>query len=128
VRLLLDTHSFLWFILGDSRLSAGARSLIENADNERWLSMASAWEMAIKVSLGKMNVFQPFDTLLATHLQRNNVFLLPISLPHVLRVVTLPFHHRDPFDRMIAVQSLSENLPLVSADSVFDNYGVQRLW
>jgi PIN domain nuclease of toxin-antitoxin system len=128
MNLLLDTHTFLWFILGDPQLSARAKDLIEDTRNEKWLSVASVWEMAIKVSVGKLTLHQPFDILLTDQLQRNGIELLPITLPHLFQVATLPFPHRDPFDRLLIAQSLVEKMPCVSADAVFDNYGVTRLW
>ncbi len=90
--------------------------------------MASAWELAIKVSTGKLTLAQPLPLFLPDQLQRNTLQLLPITLPHILHVATLPFHHRDPFDRLLIAQSLIEPIPIISADAVFDGYGVQRLW
>src|SRR5262249_53580287 len=105
-----------------------ARRLIEDPNNAKFLSMASAWEIAIKVGIGKLLIGQPLDIFLPDQLERNGIDLLPIALPHVFRVTTLPMHHRDPFDRLLIAQSLVEAMPLVSVDSVFDVYGVQRLW
>lgn len=126
--ILLDTHAFLWFIAGDRRLSTTARTMIEDARNLRWLSMASVWEIAIKTSLGRLTTPEPIDTFLVDQLQRNGINLFPISLVHVLRVATLPFLHRDPFDRLIAAQCLTETIPIVSRDEVFEYYGATRLW
>jgi PIN domain nuclease of toxin-antitoxin system len=128
VRLLLDTHSFLWFITDHPHLSAVARGLIADPQNVRVLSLASAWEMGIKVSLGKLTLAQPLPVVFSSQLQSNRVALLPITLDHVLHIANLPYHHRDPFDRMLIAQALVEQLPIVSADAVFDAYGVQRLW
>src|SRR5207244_12653755 len=102
MRLLLDTHSFLWFISGDSKLSPSARAAIEEPTNEVMFSPASAWEMAIKMSLGKLTLTEPFEVLVPREVRRNGFRLLPIELPHVAVVASLPFHHRDPFDRLLA--------------------------
>ncbi|MCK6562974.1 type II toxin-antitoxin system VapC family toxin [bacterium] len=128
MNLLLDTHAFLWFIKDDASLSLRARGLIEEPENKRLLSIVSLWEIAIKASLGKIVLKLPFDALMPRQLQENDIDLLPIALPHLGLVERLPFHHRDPFDRLIIAQSLVENLPLVSIDSQFDKHGVQRLW
>ena len=128
MKLLLDTHSFLWFIDGNPRLSATARQLIEDPANERLVSIASLWEMAIKASIGRLTFAQPFATLMLDQLQRNSMQVLDITLTHTAYVATLPFHHRDPFDRMLIVQALVETIPIISVDSVFDAYGVTRLW
>ena len=128
MRLQLDTHSFLRFVEGNTQLSPESRRLIEDEDNSKWLSMASVWELAIKISIGKLTLAQPLEEYLANQMNRNGIALLPIALPHVLRVQTLPLHHRDPFDRLIVAQSLVEDMPLVSADSLLDTYGIKRLW
>ena len=128
MRLLLDTHAFLWFINGDARFSATARALVEDSANTSSISVASIWEMAIKVSIGKLTFRQPFTTLLPRQLERNGIALLGITIDHALAVTVLPFHHRDPFDRLLIAQAMTEQLPLVSADAVFDAYAVTRLW
>ena len=126
MRLLIDTHIFLWFVWNDVRLKALPRSLIEDPDNDILLSIASVWEVAIKVSTLKLKLLQPVDVFFAEQLERNAITLLPITLAHTAHVATLPFHHRDPFDRLLAAQSLTENVPLLSVDAVFDRYGVSR--
>lgn len=128
MRILLDTHSFLWFVSDDAHLSTTARSLMEDGGNELLLSMASVWEIAIKVSLGKLSLDQPLDSFLPTQLEHNDIDILPIELSHSLKVAALPFSHRDPFDRMLIAQSLVEELPILGADQLFDLYGVRRLW
>ncbi len=128
MRLLLDTYAFLWFINGDARFSTTARALIEDSANTSSISVASIWEMAIKVSIGKLTFRQPFTTLLPQQLERNGIALLGITIDHALAVTALPFHHRDPFDRLLIAQAMTEQLPLVSADVVFDSYAVTRLW
>jgi PIN domain nuclease of toxin-antitoxin system len=128
VNLLLDTHSFIWFVEDNPSLSSHARRLIEEPTNDVFLSIASVWEMAIKVSLGKLDLSQPFDLFIPNQLLLNDITLLDITVSHTLRVATLPFHHRDPFDRLLIAQSLVEGMPLISIDSIFDAYSVNRLW
>ena len=128
MNLLLDTHSFIWFVEDSPSLSAQARALIEEPTNAVFFSMASVWEMAIKVSLGKLHLSQPFDLFIPNQLLLNDITILDITVNHTLLVATLPFHHRDPFDRLLIAQSLVERMPCVSIDSVFDAYSVDRLW
>ena len=128
MRLLLDTHTFLWFIGGDAALSPYARQLIEDRTNERLLSIASLWEMAIKVSLDRLTVPLPFTDLVAEHVYGNAMDLFGISLHHLDVLATLPFHHKDPFDRLIIAQGQAENIPILSRDPAFDDYAIRRLW
>jgi PIN domain nuclease of toxin-antitoxin system len=101
VKLLLDTHSFIWFIEDNLSLSLRARTLIEEPTSEVLLSVASVWEMAIKVSLGRLQLSQPFELFIPHQLLLNDITLLDITLNHTLKIATLPFHHRDPFDRLL---------------------------
>lgn len=126
--LLLNTHAMLWFFWNDPQLSADAKSAIENAGNRKLVSVASCWEVAIKVGLGKLDLGESSRTFLPREIANNNFELLLIQLNHATMVEELPLHHRDPFDRLLVAQSMVENLRLVSADPVFDAYGVQRLW
>ena len=128
MRLLLDTHSFLWFIAGDLRLSPTARRAIEDESNELLISVGSLWEMAIKVSLGKLILDQPFEMLIPEHLDALGVGVLQIDVDHLVQLTALPFHHRDPFDRLIAAQALVDSLAVVGGDAVFDDYGLHRIW
>jgi len=128
VNLLLDTHSFLWFVTDHPLLSPHARLLISDPTNALFLSIASVWEMAINVSLGKLELHQPFDLFIPNQLVQNDITLLDITVHHTLHTAGLPFHHRDPFDRLLIAQSLVEGMPLLSTDRVFDSYGIQRLW
>ena len=128
MRLLLDTHTFLWFIDGDTALSSYARQLIEDRTNERLLSIASLWEMAIKASLGRLTLTLSFTDLVAKHVHGNAIELFEILPSHLDVLTTLPFHHKDPFDRMIIAQSQAENMPILSRDSAFDDYAIRRLW
>ena len=128
MNLLLDTHALLWFLAGDPRLSTTARAAIEDLGNTRWFSVASAWEIAIKASLGKLTLTGPFHELIPVQLRSNSIQLLPIAPEHLNGLLTLPFHHRDPFDRMLVSQAVVENATLVSADATLDRYAVPRLW
>ena len=126
--LLLDTHAFLWWIEDDQRLSRRARNAISRPDGQCYVSAATWWEMAIKLSLGRLKIAANLDRFLAEQMGANGFHPLPLQLTHVARVVDLPFHHRDPFDRMLAAQALVEGFSLVSADTVFRRYGVRRIW
>ena len=128
MRLLLDSHAFLWFVWSDARLSVKARDLIQDPGNEVLLSLATAWEISIKVSLGKLALDRPVTTFFREHVAANQLTVLPLSLDHATRVSELPFHHRDPFDRLLVAQCLAEQLPLVSVDEKMDAYGIQRIW
>ncbi|HYW22343.1 MAG TPA: type II toxin-antitoxin system VapC family toxin [Nodularia sp. (in: cyanobacteria)] len=126
MRQILDTHILIWFVSGDPRISASMRSQIENNDN--LLSLASVWEMAIKHSIGKLNFQSSFNEFVEQQIIMNGIELLPIIIDHVVVVSSLPLHHRDPFDRLLIAQSIVENIPLLSADQIFDAYPIQRLW
>ena len=128
MRLLLDTHAWLWFVLGDSSLSAAARGLIEDPANDKLLSPASYWETAIKISIGKYTLPQPHDLFVRAAIEGQGFQILPILPSHTATVSTLPFHNRDPFDRLLVSQALTEGIPLVSCDTLLDTYGVRRLW
>lgn len=123
---LLDTQAFLWWVTDDRRLSKRAARAI--AGTACLLSVASCWEMAIKASLGKLSVLGAVDRFVQDQIEVNGFNLLAISLEHVSGVAGLPFHHRDPFDRLLAAQALAEDLSVVSADPVFRRYGVTRVW
>lgn len=126
--LLLDTHAVLWFFWDDARLSGRAKTLMEDADNRKLVSIASCWEIAIKAGLGKLDLGEPSRSFLSREIARNNFELLPISLDHTTMVEGLVQHHRDPFDRLLVAQATAARLSLVSADAVFDQYGVSRMW
>jgi PIN domain nuclease of toxin-antitoxin system len=128
MKLLLDTHAFLWFIMGSSNMSPSARALIEDEASERFLSVASLWEIAIKLSIGKLTLSAPFDVLIPQQLGLNGIELLGIAIDHVTVVSTLPSHHRDPFDRLLIAQAIVESMPIISIDTAFDMYAVKRLW
>lgn len=128
MRLVLDTHAFLWFVLNDSQLSTTACDLIVDPDNDVLLSPASYWEIAIKISLGKYQLPEPFETWMEHQIQINEFEILPIKISHAAIIATLPFHHKDPFDRLLVAQALVEKLPIISGDQVLDAYSVVRHW
>ena len=130
---LLDTHSFIWFVEGNNQLSPTAKTIIEDPKHTIFLSIASIWEMAIKVRLGKLELQQPFAEFVQYHIQQYHIQqydieVLPIRLNHLIQISSLELHHRDPFDRLLIVQSISENTPILSADSAFNAYNVHRIW
>jgi PIN domain nuclease of toxin-antitoxin system len=128
VRLLLDTHSFLWFVLNDSQLSATAQGLIRDPANDVLISPASYWEIAIKVRLGKIDLHATYEDFMQQGIVGNDFEILPIEPRHTSVLTTLPLHHRDPFDRLLVAQAMVEGLTLVSADAVLDQYPISRLW
>jgi PIN domain nuclease of toxin-antitoxin system len=125
---LLDTQAFLWWIDDARALSAKARRAIGDPDNECLVSLASCWELAIKLSLGKLRLPGAIERFIPEQLAANTFRQLSIDFRHVARVASLPFHHRDPFDRLLAAQALEERCAIVSADPVFRKYGVTRVW
>jgi PIN domain nuclease of toxin-antitoxin system len=128
MRLLLDTHTILWFWWDDPQLGSKAREAIENAGNPEMVSLAAPWEVAIKVSLKKLDLGGPFPGFFRQSMQRSFFEWLPLKDHHFEVLASLPFHHRDPFDRLLIAQSLAEGMPIVSRETVFDMYGVQRIW
>jgi PIN domain nuclease of toxin-antitoxin system len=128
VKLLLDPHTFLWFIGGSNELSAHARAVIEETENDRYLSVASLWEMAIKVSIGKLEVPLPFTRLVQKHVRGNAIEVLRVEPEHLDEQRRMSFHHRDPFDRLIFAQAIVEEMPIVSCDDAFEDYSVRLVW
>jgi PIN domain nuclease of toxin-antitoxin system len=126
MKILLDTHTFLWGLSDVNRLSERVRELLPSA--ETWFSVASLWEILIKSQSGKLPLPQPSGAYVMAKLKVNGVKLLPVKLDHVLRIESLPMHHRDPFDRMLIAQSLEEKLPLVTADPLILRYPVEVIW
>nr|VFJ51369.1 MAG: PIN domain nuclease, a component of toxin-antitoxin system (PIN domain) [Candidatus Kentron sp. FW]VFJ59641.1 MAG: PIN domain nuclease, a component of toxin-antitoxin system (PIN domain) [Candidatus Kentron sp. FW] len=124
MRLLLDTSVFLRFIVGSDRLGDKTRALMEDFDNALILSVVSLWEMAIKTSIGKLELLKNFDSLIPEKLEENEIEVLPIRLAHLSEMMRLPLHHRDPFDRLIIAQSIAEGLPLITHDGIFRKYPV----
>ena len=128
MKILLDTHAFLWFIVGNPQLDNHARQLIEDPNNERFLSVASIWEMTIKASLGRLIVPTPPSLLIRDHVWSNAIELLELRPEHFDILNDLPYHHKDPFDRLIISQAQYEEMTLVSKDQAFDQYDVKLKW
>lgn len=128
MNLLVDTHALLWFLNDDPQLVPSAKALIEDPVNRKLVSIATCWEIAIKVGLKKLDLGESATTFLPRELSANKFDLLGIELSHATFVETLFLHHKDPFDRILIAQSLLESMPIVSADVLFDPYGVTRLW
>jgi PIN domain nuclease of toxin-antitoxin system len=128
MRLLLDTHAFLWFVLADARLSAAARTAVGDPANEIEISPATYWEVAIKVARKKYALTQPYQVFFETQIAVNRFRVLPIEIRHTAGLVSLPHHHKDPFDRLLIAQAMVEDIPVVSNDPQFDAYPVTRIW
>lgn len=128
MRLLLDTHALLWFLTDDARLSRTAHALVVAPSAEVWVSAASLWEIVIKSSLGKLPLPRPFAELIPPQLEKEQIQVLPIRVEHLEVLERLPFHHRDPFDRLLLAQAVAERLTLISRDEAFAAYEVQTAW
>ena len=128
MRILLDTHVLIWLVEGDKNLSTVARSTIEDEDNSLYLSIASLWEITIKLSLGKLGLQLSVDEMVESFLIPGGIEILQIETGHLSILRDLPLHHRDPFDRLIIAQAQAEKMTLISADGVFDLYGVDLQW
>lgn len=128
MKVLLDTHAFLWAITADERLSAAARQVFLDGATQPLLSVASLWEIAIKVQIGKLPLPEPADRYLLDQLSRNAIQTLPVLASHALALFRLPPLHRDPFDRLLVAQCQVEGLPLVSGDAQLRQYAVEILW
>ncbi|MDP8972784.1 MAG: type II toxin-antitoxin system VapC family toxin [Actinomycetota bacterium] len=128
MRLLLDTHAFLWWIGDDPRLSERAREVFSDGNNDLIFSAASGWEIAIKARLGRLRVPGDLSAYLFGQLTENYISVLPVQLSHALRVHALPDHHRDPFDRLLVAQAIVEETPLLSADPWIARYPVEVVW
>jgi PIN domain nuclease of toxin-antitoxin system len=128
MKLLLDTHTFLWFIAGDAKLSSNARLLIDDVANDKFVSVVSLWEIAIKYGLGRLVLTDKFEVLFPNQIINNGFEQLAIENRHFYEFIKLPQHHSDPFDRLLIAQAISEQMSMVSIDSAFDNYSVNRIW
>ncbi len=128
MRVLLDTHTFLWWISNDTRLSSRAREIISNGNNELLLSAASGWEIAIKVRLGRLQLPYEPERFIPEQLVINAIQSLPIKISHALHTYSLPIYHRDPFDRIIIAQAQLEGLPILTSDPQIAKYKVEIIW
>ncbi len=127
-KILLDTQAFIWFYESNPFLSQKARATIEKTENDCFVSMATFWEMSIKMNLGKLNVKGLSLQEFMDEVDEHRFFSLAISRQHILENEKLPLHHRDPFDRILISQAIVENWPIISSDDAFDNYQIQRIW
>ena len=131
MRYLLDSHTLLWYISGSAELSLKARSIIGEENNDLYVSIASLWEISIKYGLGKLEIKGSYESI-ADDLTENDIEILPISFAHTKVLATLPLYHKDPFDRILVSQALSENIDIVSKDEIFDRYfkgeAIGRIW
>ena len=121
MKYLIDTHAFIWYSVGDAKLSAKAKEIIDS-ESEKYISIASLWEMSIKVSIGKLTFVKPFEEIIEEQLRINNYQILPINKSHLFMLSSLELHHRDPFDRIIICQSIAEKIPVVTVDERFKEY------
>ena len=128
MRLLLDTQCLIWYVDQDYLLTATAHAAITSSANQLYLSAATIWEIAIKVGIGKLPLSLPYRVWVEKAIADLGLLILPITVEYADRQASLPPYHRDPFDRLLAAQSLAEAMPLVSADAAFDRYGVSRVW
>jgi PIN domain nuclease of toxin-antitoxin system len=128
MRVLIDTHVFIWWTSDVKKLSSRVHDLLLDPSTEAILSMVSIWEMQIKLSLGKLQFRTTLSELVDDEINRNRIELLPLSLSHIYALSNLPHHHRDPFDRILIAQSMDEDLQILSIDEKFDAYGVKHLW
>lgn len=128
MKVLLDTHAFLWLVDGDSRLSQRAKEIFLAEENALFLSAASLWEIAVKLSLGKLELAKDWADVVTSEMSSNRIQWLPVELVHCAELSKLPFHHRDPFDRMLISQAVCENMAVLSRDPVFSDYPIQIEW
>ncbi len=128
MKVLLDTHSLLWLVTDHPGLSDRAKALFLDERNELVVSAVTGFEIAVKFSLGELKLTEPPREFLENRICNNALSRLPISLEHTCRLAHLPFHHRDPFDRLLAAQAIAEDLPILSRDAVLSDYGVERIW
>ena len=125
---LLDTHTFIWWILDDPRLSARVRAILQQQDNDIFFSIASIWEISIKAQLGRIPFSEDPAVVIPQQIAANGLLVLPIEVPHALQVYRLPLLHRDPFDRMLVAQAMIEDLPLLTSDPLIAQYPVSVIW
>lgn len=127
MNILLDTHAFMWFVNGDPMLGKAAKDAIENLENKILMSVASLWEIAVKVNIGKLSLSRPY-TEIRDQMEENFIELLPITFDHTIQLTDLPLHHRDPFDRLIIAQAMTEKMAVLTKDENFKHYPVDIIW
>jgi len=128
MNILLDTHTFLWWVAEDAQLSLRAKEIIANPDNKIYFSVVSAWEIIIKVGIGKLSLSEPPETYIPSRIIANQFEILAVQMPHILKINSLPNFHKDPFDRLLIAQSLVEDLSLLTVDNAIAQYPVKTIW
>jgi PIN domain nuclease of toxin-antitoxin system len=128
MRVLLDTHALLWLITGDKRLSKTSMKIFLNTDNRLYFSIISLWEICIKKSLDKISLKNNWLDIIQEEMKTNSIQWLPVEVHHCAKVIELPFYHRDPFDRMLIAQAMTEDLSILSRDNRFSAYDVKCIW
>ncbi|KOR29022.1 twitching motility protein PilT [Achromatium sp. WMS1] len=128
MKLLLDTHAFIWLNHAPEKLSTTIREYCEQGTEQFFLSLVTPWEMQIKQQLGKLHIQPVVNQVIDVNIKENNITLLPITLAHIEQLNNLPMHHRDPFDRMLIAQAQVEKMTLVTIDKIFANYNIDIIW
>ncbi len=128
MNLVLDTHTFLWIVTNDNKLSTKAKKYYLDKENDKFLSGVSIWEIAIKISMGKLKIGEPLGLFIEKHAIGNSIKILEIKHTHLYILESLPFHHKDPFDRAIIAQCIFEGYQIIGNDKAFDPYPVERVW
>jgi PIN domain nuclease of toxin-antitoxin system len=128
MKVLVDTHTFIWALLYDHRLTSKAKQILTSNEHELVFSLVSLWEIAIKIKTGKLNTIGSSVAYIRDEMNAYGMQLLPIRYEHILQLESLPHHHSDPFDRLLIAQALTESLPILSGDSAFANYGIKLVW
>jgi PIN domain nuclease of toxin-antitoxin system len=128
MKVLVDTHTFIWDIIADHRSSAKAKQMLRSDEHELVFSLVSLWEIAIKIKTGKLNTIGSSVAYIRDEMNAYGIELLPIRYEHILQLESLPAHHSDPFDRLLIAQAITESIPILTGDKAFDRYGVKRIW
>jgi PIN domain nuclease of toxin-antitoxin system len=128
MKVLVDTHTFLWAFLHDHRLTSKAKQILTSNEHELVFSLVSLWEIAIKIKTGKLHTIGSSVAYIRDEMDAYGMQLLPIRYDHVLQLESLPHHHGDPFDRLLIAQALTESLPILSGDRIFASYGIKLVW
>ena len=128
MKYLIDTHALLWIVTKNKKLSKKVKDIYLNSENQIFISLASLWEMAIKINLKKLSINEPLKDFVKNQIKSNDINILDIKTKHILLLENLPYYHKNPFDRLIISQSINEQIPLLSFDKVFDKYSIKRIW
>jgi PIN domain nuclease of toxin-antitoxin system len=128
MKVLIDTHTFIWDVIADHRSSPKAKQILRSDEHELIFSLVSLWEIAIKIKTGKLNTIGSSVAYIRDEMSAYGMELLPIRYEHILHLESLPHHHGDPFDRLLIAQAITESLPILTADKVFRQYGAKTIW